>query len=262
MQVYYKGGRTKALTFSYDDGQAYDRRLVEIFNRYQVKATFHLNSGNLGRERYVTKEEAAALYRGHEIACHGAAHAYFTHLSQEELVREVWEDRRALESIAECPVVGMSYPFGEVSGTVARTLKDLGFEYSRTVQSHGYFRLPCDFLRWDPTCHHSDMLRKADAFLNPPEYERLPLFYVWGHSFEFGRAGSWELMEQFCAKVSQKDDVWYATNLEIERYLRAVRGLVTTADGTVVCNPSGVSVWVETCGRPEELHPGETLALH
>lgn len=35
----------KALTFSYDDGIEQDRKLVEIFNRYGMKATFNLNTG-------------------------------------------------------------------------------------------------------------------------------------------------------------------------------------------------------------------------
>ena len=34
----------KAVTFSYDDGVTQDIRLVEILNRYNLKATFNLNS--------------------------------------------------------------------------------------------------------------------------------------------------------------------------------------------------------------------------
>ena len=37
-------GRKRALTMSYDDGADSDERLVEIFNRYGIKGTFHLNS--------------------------------------------------------------------------------------------------------------------------------------------------------------------------------------------------------------------------
>ena len=40
-------GKLKAVTFSYDDGVMMDKRLVEIFNRYGMKATFNLNSGLL-----------------------------------------------------------------------------------------------------------------------------------------------------------------------------------------------------------------------
>ena len=38
-------GKKKAVTFSYDDGVTQDRRLVELLNRYGLKATFNLNSG-------------------------------------------------------------------------------------------------------------------------------------------------------------------------------------------------------------------------
>ena len=39
----------KAVTFSYDDGVTQDIRLVEILNRYNLKATFNLNSELLGK---------------------------------------------------------------------------------------------------------------------------------------------------------------------------------------------------------------------
>ena len=37
-------GYRKALTFSYDDGIEQDRKLVDIFNHYGMKATFNLNT--------------------------------------------------------------------------------------------------------------------------------------------------------------------------------------------------------------------------
>jgi len=43
--ITYPGGRFKALTMSYDDGRPQDRRLVELFNKYGIRGTFHLNSG-------------------------------------------------------------------------------------------------------------------------------------------------------------------------------------------------------------------------
>ena len=41
----FPGGKHKVLTLSYDDGKIQDRRLVKIFNKYGIKATFNLNSG-------------------------------------------------------------------------------------------------------------------------------------------------------------------------------------------------------------------------
>ena len=262
MQILYPEGRNKALTFSYDDGQVYDRQLVRIFNQFQLKSTFHLNSGNLNTDGYVTGEEVPTLYEGHEVACHGVHHAYFTHLSKEQLVNEVLNDRKALEELVGYPVRGLSYPFGEYSEEVIRALEVIGIEYSRTVQSHGRFELPGRFLEWGPTCHHNNgILEKADLFLNLPEYARMPLFYIWGHSFEFDREDNWGLMEQFCRKISGRDDIWYATNLQIKRYLCAVRGLVFNIAETVVYNPASVSVWLESDGRLKELAPGQTLTL-
>ena len=37
-------GKTKALTFSYDDGEKQDIRLIQLFNKYGLKGTFNLNS--------------------------------------------------------------------------------------------------------------------------------------------------------------------------------------------------------------------------
>ena len=37
----------KAITFSFDDAIVDDIRLVEILNKYGLKATFNLNSGHL-----------------------------------------------------------------------------------------------------------------------------------------------------------------------------------------------------------------------
>ena len=38
-------GRTRVLTFSYDDGNDSDRRLAQIFTDHHMKGTFNLNSG-------------------------------------------------------------------------------------------------------------------------------------------------------------------------------------------------------------------------
>lgn len=261
-QACYPMGKKSTVTFSYDDGQVFDRRLVEIFNRYGLKATFHLNSGTLDKEGFISSKEAASLYSGHEVACHGVEHRYFTHLCKEQLVSELWEDRRRLEELTSYPVTGLSYPFGIYSDEVVAVIKSLGFEYSRTVESTNCFQAEPDFLRWKPTCHHkNEILANGKRFLAPFEYERLQLFYIWGHSYEFERDGNWNLIEEFCKQISSHDEVWYAANIEIKRYLSAVRNLISTADATTVYNPSAQTVWVRSDGEVHRILPGETLQL-
>ena len=44
---YYPGGKTKALTMSFDDGRIFDRDLIIMFNKYGIKGTFHLISSRI-----------------------------------------------------------------------------------------------------------------------------------------------------------------------------------------------------------------------
>ncbi len=261
-KTYYPGGRKKALTFSYDDGQIFDRRLVGIFNKYCMKGTFHLNSGTLGKEGYVAEQEVKELYKGHEVSCHSVTHPYFNQLSQVELNQEIWEDRRNLERLTGYIMRGMSYPFGVYDERSIKTLKLLGMEYSRTVNATQGFNLPGDFLQWHPTCHHNDdLMKKLENFVNQPAWYNMPLFYIWGHSYEFDRQNNWEVIEDFCKAAAGNDDVWYATNIEILDYINALRGLLFNVDMTQVRNPSCISVWLGRDSAIFEIKPGETLEI-
>ncbi len=266
MRFLYPNGKAKALTFSYDDGQIHDRKLVEIFNRYGLKATFHLNSGTLGTgneyDTFVCPEEIPELYKGHEVACHGEHHRSLHNISDQQAILEIIEDRRALERIMGTLVQGMSYAYGHYSKEMTEILKLTGIKYSRTVNSTGGFFPPDKFLEWHPTCHHGNRLMElGKQFLNTPAYVDMPLMYVWGHSFEFARAENWSLMEEFAEMMSGKEDIWYATNREIYDYISATRSQEYSADGFTMYNPTLFSVWVKTKDGVFEVKPGETRYL-
>lgn len=260
--TYYPGGKKKALTLSYDDGQVHDRRLVEIMNRYGVRGTFHLNSGKFNAEPFLSSDEIAGLFKGHEVSIHTVTHPHLTMVPKEMLVEEVWEDKRNLEDLVGYPVRGMSYPYGTYNEDVIKALPLLGIEYSRTVKSHGSFSLPENFLAWHPTCHHrQNMLDKAVEFQNTKPTAAMPLFYVWGHSFEFDREGNWDLMEEFCKRVSGDENVWYATNIEILDYVTALRNLKFSADKKMVMNTASIPLWIGVDGEPVEIGAGKTVRL-
>lgn len=265
MRFIYPQGKEKALTFSYDDGQIFDRKLVEIFNSHGLKGTFHLNSGQLEEKEgktFVTKAEVASLYAGHEVACHGVEHRHSTLLNAQQLVREEEDDRMTLEQLTGGFVQGMSYAFGDYNQKVKEVLKTLGILYSRTVNSTGNFSVPADFLEWHPTCHHNNGVAEiGERFLHVPEYEELPLMYVWGHSFEFGNSNDFSVIEAFAEQMAGRKEIWYATNIEICRYIQAVRSLEYSADGHVAYNPSAVSVWIREKEEKREIKSGETVIL-
>ncbi|MGN1445213.1 MAG: polysaccharide deacetylase family protein, partial [Eubacteriales bacterium] len=83
-------GKLKAVTFSFDDGVTQDIRLINILNRYGLKATFNLNSsylglsGQLNRNDHTVRHDknsacqVAEIYKGHEVAVHTLTHPNLT----------------------------------------------------------------------------------------------------------------------------------------------------------------------------------------
>lgn len=257
----FKDGKIGALTLSYDDGVKHDKHLIEIFNHYNMKATFHINSGFLGTEGKVTAEEMEELYRGHEVAVHGVKHRFMTQLPPQNIIHEIFEDRKTLEAIVGYPVLGLSYAFGDVNKTVVDALKTCGIVYGRTTWSTFGFGLPNNFLTWDPTCHHNDCMACADQFLEFLDKDRFGLFYVWGHAYEFNNNNNWNLIEEFCQKMQGDDRIWYATNMEIYTYMEAIKRLKISADNRMISNPSAIDVWVSVDKETVKIKGGTTLHI-
>ena len=89
----------------------------------------------------------------------------------------------------------------------------------------------------------------------------MDLFYLWGHTYEFERNNNWEIIEAFCEKMGGRDNVWYATNMEIYEYVQAMRRIDYSVDGSIVHNPSSLAVWIEQSGKAICINPGETKKL-
>ena len=87
------------------------------------------------------------------------------------------------------------------------------------------------------------------------------LFYLWGHSYEFERNKNWELLDDICKKLAGRDDIWYATNIEIYNYVQAYNALVYSADSKIVYNPTLFDIWFDIDGVLYCLKSGETLKL-
>lgn len=255
----FKNGATKIITLSYDDGRIHDRRLVEILNKYNMKSTFHLNSGLIKTERHINMDEIPTLYANHEVASHGEFHASMNLIPTQNIAHEIVEDRRILESYCGYPVRGCSYPNGYSHQKYADVLSCCGIEYSRTVNNTGKFGLPYDFLLWDPTCHHRDAISKGTQFIN--QKPNATLLYVWGHSYEFHENNNWELIEEFCKIVSGHENIWYATNIEIVDYIKAQHNLKISYDNKIIMNPSSCKVWFSADGQTMSVKGGSILKL-
>lgn len=266
----FPGGKSRALTLSYDDGVGQDIRLMGILREHGMKATFNLDSGWFGdggvREdgievRRLRADEVREEYCGFEIAVHGYTHPFLTHMPKDMVVREVAKDREELEKLAGYPVRGMAYPYGAYHAELMAQLKEMGIVYSRTTYSTGEFKLPEDYLAWHPTCHHNDkrLDELCERFLNEKSFNPHKVFYLWGHSYEFDVDKNWDLIERFCDKMAGHEDIWYASNIEIYDYMQAAKRLVSSCDGRILYNPSALDVWVTKDGNHRR--PGTKLCI-
>ena len=155
----------------------------------------------------------------------------------------------------------MAYPFGTTNPEVKAALRALGIVYSRGVMSNrrmSYF--PQDWLGWQPTAHHKEKIMElGEELLKNPW--GLKMLYIWGHAFEFEQAGNWYIIQEFCDRLAGKDEIWYATNIEIYDYIQACKNLIVSMDGHLVKNPSAQPVWI-TCGdQLYKIDGGQLLSL-
>lgn len=267
--------RAKAFTLSYDDGYDQDIRLIEIFDKYGLRCTFNLNSGSMPpegtvfpeskfRRRHLTKSACIALYNknGHEVATHGCTHPWLEKLPESGVVYEIMKDRENLEDMFGCIVNGHAYPYGTYNDSVVECLRRCGIVYARTTKSTERFDIPNDWLLLHPTCHHDNprVFELCDRFVGmKPEAPQL--FYLWGHSFELDDNNNWERISEIAEKISGKDDIWYANNIDIYNYVKAYKSLVFSADMTRVYNPSCLDIFFVLNGKNFEILPGETIKL-
>ena len=136
IHILFPQGRNKALTFSYDDGRQEDRRLVSIFRKHGLKATFNLNSGEAN--------EWKELYDGFELASHTVNHPPIDRCPLSLVAQEIMEDRKAIETVTGYPVRGFAYPFGSFTPEIISLLPSLGIRYGRLTGDSDGFAIPED----------------------------------------------------------------------------------------------------------------------
>ncbi|MBO5415485.1 MAG: polysaccharide deacetylase family protein [Clostridia bacterium] len=266
----FPGGVSKTLTLSYDDGVRQDIRLMEILDKNGIKCTFNLNSGIYTPEGTVNtnrmpRSQITAAYTnsGHEVAVHAYDHPYLEQLPTGSVAYEIIKDRETLEEQFGTIVRGMAYPYGTYSNEVVDTLRLCGIVYARTIISTEKFDMPTDWLRLPTTCHHKNprLMELAKRFAELRADRAPQMFYLWGHSYEFDNDNNWNVIEEFAEYIGGREDIWYATNIEIYEYEQAYKQLIFSVDYNTVKNPTAYTLWFAIEKTVYSIAPGETLRL-
>lgn len=275
----FPGGRAKALTLSYDDCNNLDKKLIDLMAKAGIKGTFNISANWFRPDdmpldtsnpyQHMTAAESLEAYRSDvcEVAIHGYDHNQMTDMDSASVCAQIIDDRRSLEAMFDRQIRGMAYPYGSFNDLIVQVLKLCGVRYSRTVISTEKFDLPKsedEWLRLPATCHHNNprLMELCDQFLSIEKLRKPRMFYLWGHTYEFDADRNWHVIEQFFDKMKGRNDIWYATNMEIYQAWEDFQRLETSADGMNIYNPNFRSVWFSTFkGNIYEIKPGETITL-
>ncbi|MEZ7854532.1 MAG: polysaccharide deacetylase family protein [Cyclobacteriaceae bacterium] len=266
----YPDGKYKALIMSYDDGLDDDIALAQLFDRYGIIGTFHLNSGlldtraiwNEGKpneilQTYLSKDTLVHVFKNHEIAVHGTYHKALVGLSDKEILEEINVDIENLTILSDRKISSMAYAFGSTNDHVAEVIGTTPLTNARTVKSSYNFDLPKDYYLWNPTCHDSEALEYLEAYISL-DSPSLSLFYVWGHSWELRDTLRNQNILKFCNKIGDRDDIWYTGAGNFADYHASLKALEIGPQQIV--NPEGNGVvYYREKGQLKSLDPGQKL---
>uniref|UniRef100_UPI0040573C9A polysaccharide deacetylase family protein n=1 Tax=Acetatifactor sp. TaxID=1872090 RepID=UPI0040573C9A len=214
----------KIIVLSFDDGTIYDKRFIEILNKYQIPCTFNLNSGlkdyvwycNEQPIRRFDLEENPSLYQGHEVASHTVTHPYLTELTEEELICEVECDCKKLQEIFGGKEIGFAVPLDRCGEREIEIIRKTGIvKYIRLPKPTESFEPPKDAFRIG--CHglynEPGIKEKIAEFAK----NTLPVsvFILAGHSYEFEVNNHWAYIEELLQYMQSFDNLEFMTMLEM-----------------------------------------------
>ncbi|HXV75165.1 MAG TPA: XrtA system polysaccharide deacetylase [Candidatus Polarisedimenticolaceae bacterium] len=113
--------------------EASTARLLDLFDRFEVRATFFV-LGWIGENHPALVREISA--RGHEVACHGYDHKLLYEQEPEAFRRDTVKSREILQDLSGQPVVGYraaSFSIGRDNLWTLDVLAEAGFTYDSSV---------------------------------------------------------------------------------------------------------------------------------
>ena len=200
----------KYFLLSFDDGTIYDRRFVQLLNRYGFKGTFNLNSGLEDfvwyyEDRFPVRRQILAeigdLYRGHEIASHSLHHHWLNTLTPPQISREIGEDCETLKKLFHLSEIGFGVPFTACGEREIRLIRKY-VRYIRLSEFADTFALPEDPYHIPIHALYNDVdIREKIAAFGANDLKD-SLFVMAGHSYELEVLDHWEYMEELLTFTS------------------------------------------------------------
>ena len=205
----------KIVSLSFDDGTIYDKRFIDLLNKYGLRATFNLNSGLKDFIWYyedkpirrLNLEESKEIYKGHEVASHSLTHPYFSSLDEKRQIREVEEDILNLEKIFSRKIEGFAFPFIDQTEANIQVVKNnIALKYIRCsiftekILPKDRYHVGINALYDDKDIYEKLERYKSNILPNS-------LFVIAGHSYEFEVKNDWEKIEKLLKYLKENDEL-------------------------------------------------------
>ena len=266
----FPDGKKKAFNVTFDDGILQDVRFVELMNRYGLKGTFNLNYELMRQEfewvhesglvvKRLPESVVVDLYQGHEVASHSLTHPSLDNLSEEVILYELGHDKWCLGQLFGREIAGFGVPFDYYDEHIADCAKWLGFEYVRTSEESYSYVPPKDPYFWAAGTYHvmPGFYDFVEGFFDTDV--ELALCQIVGHSYDLDVMDLWEYYEEVFRKISDDPNVAPMTNLELVRYLKAMRSAIITENE--IHNPSELDLWFDVHGSIVCISSGTSVSL-
>lgn len=137
----------KTVVLTFDDGTLDNFRYAfPVLKRMGFPATIFMITENIGREGWLGEEDLRILDEsGIAIESHTVSHAFLPEKSDAEIIRELTESKKRLESLLGRPVELFSYPAGGVTPNIQRLVSAAGYKAAVTTnygrERHNLFAL-------------------------------------------------------------------------------------------------------------------------
>jgi len=197
---------------SWDDGYVFDRELSDLLKKFNLPGTFYIPGA--GGEFPLNASLVKKLVEdGFEIGGHTVSHPQdMKMLSEEMMVPEILNNKKALEILSGQEIKKFCYPRGRFDERVIKVLKQLGFTSARTTK---VLQTLVDDPFRTPTAIHvyqrqeygdMDWVEAANIMVDQA-IRTNGIFHIWGHSWEINRDNNWDKLEKFFE--------WLTDNYEI-----------------------------------------------
>jgi len=127
----------KYVVLTFDDGyESFYLQTYPIIKKHKIKVTNYIIADFLGKINYMSKSQIEKIYAGGflEIGSHTLNHPGLTVISQNEVIRQLTESKRKLETLFNTKVLSFCYPYGFYNPEIAKMVMEAGYTNATTTK--------------------------------------------------------------------------------------------------------------------------------